>query len=247
MSTWPRASSAMSASSTASGFPSRACSTALRRRAMAGEGSRAMATAEVIGIILARVVWRSASAHCGRRLPCPALAQRPWAGRAAWVVIEIRSWRRWIRVVVSRVTRSFGATVALRGVDAQFLAGEVTTLEGHNGSGKSTLLGILGTLCPPRPAGHLWFRRFRICRYSQANWLGVPRHTVLSGLDGATECGACGVALRGLAVHWVDAMAERFGRKTLRRFTRSPAVSGATSTGDLGEGAGPSTGPLVAR
>ena len=68
-----------SASSTASGFPSRACSTALRRRAMAGGGSRAMATAEVIATILARVVWRSASAHCG---PSPA-PPAPRGGRAA--------------------------------------------------------------------------------------------------------------------------------------------------------------------
>jgi len=53
------------------------------------------------------------------------------------------------QVVVKGVTRSFGTTVALRGIDAVFAAGEVTTLEGHNGSGKSTLLAILGTLLPP--------------------------------------------------------------------------------------------------
>jgi heme exporter protein A len=53
------------------------------------------------------------------------------------------------QVTVHGVTRSFGTTVALRGVSASFSGGEVTTLEGHNGSGKSTLLGILGTLIPP--------------------------------------------------------------------------------------------------
>jgi len=52
------------------------------------------------------------------------------------------------RVVVEGVTRTFGTTVALRGIDATFSSGEVTTLEGHNGSGKSTLLAILGTLLP---------------------------------------------------------------------------------------------------
>jgi heme exporter protein A len=51
-------------------------------------------------------------------------------------------------VVVDSVTRSFGTTVALRGVSATFLPGELTTLEGHNGSGKSTLLAIIGTLLP---------------------------------------------------------------------------------------------------
>ena len=53
------------------------------------------------------------------------------------------------QVTVRGLTRSFGTTVALRGVDASFSGGEITTLEGHNGSGKSTLLGILGTLIPP--------------------------------------------------------------------------------------------------
>jgi heme exporter protein A len=53
------------------------------------------------------------------------------------------------RVSVQGVTRNFGATVALRGITANFSAGEVTTLEGHNGSGKSTLLAIIGTLMAP--------------------------------------------------------------------------------------------------
>jgi len=53
------------------------------------------------------------------------------------------------QVTVQGVTRSFGRTAALRGVDAAFRAGEIASLEGHNGSGKSTLLGILGTLIPP--------------------------------------------------------------------------------------------------
>lgn len=53
------------------------------------------------------------------------------------------------RVVMQRVSRYFGSTVALKGIDASFAAGEVTSLEGPNGSGKSTLLGILGTTIPP--------------------------------------------------------------------------------------------------
>jgi len=53
------------------------------------------------------------------------------------------------RVSVQGITRNFGATVALRGITAEFSAGEVTTLEGHNGSGKSTLLAIIGTLIAP--------------------------------------------------------------------------------------------------
>ena len=41
------------------------------------------------------------------------------------------------------------STVALKGVDASFVAGQITSLEGPNGSGKSTLLGILGTMLLP--------------------------------------------------------------------------------------------------
>ena len=52
-------------------------------------------------------------------------------------------------VVMQRVSRHFGSTVALRGIDASFEAGQITSLEGPNGSGKSTLLGILGTIISP--------------------------------------------------------------------------------------------------
>jgi heme exporter protein A len=52
-------------------------------------------------------------------------------------------------VVLKKVSRHFGSTVALKGVDASFRGGEITSLEGPNGSGKSTLLGILGTTLTP--------------------------------------------------------------------------------------------------
>lgn len=58
-------------------------------------------------------------------------------------------WERVREVKVEGVTRTFGATAALRGIDATFVAGEIATLEGPNGSGKSTLLSILGTLIAP--------------------------------------------------------------------------------------------------
>lgn len=49
------------------------------------------------------------------------------------------------RVVVQRVVKTYGSTVALRGVDAALEGGRLTLIEGANGSGKSTLLGIIGT------------------------------------------------------------------------------------------------------
>jgi heme exporter protein A len=52
------------------------------------------------------------------------------------------------RLVVEAVTKRFGSTLALRGMDVSLRPG-LTRLEGANGSGKSTLLGVLaGTLKP---------------------------------------------------------------------------------------------------
>lgn len=53
------------------------------------------------------------------------------------------------RIDVHKLVKSYGATVALRGVEASFHANRLTLVEGANGSGKSTLLGILGTLIKP--------------------------------------------------------------------------------------------------
>ena len=62
-------------------------------------------------------------------------------------------YRAWVgrveRIEVRGVTRLFGATAALRGVDATFEAGELTVLEGPNGAGKSTLLAIVATVLRP--------------------------------------------------------------------------------------------------
>jgi ABC-type multidrug transport system ATPase subunit len=53
------------------------------------------------------------------------------------------------RIEVRRVTRLFGSTAALRGVDADFDAGTISLLEGPNGAGKSTLLAVIGTVLRP--------------------------------------------------------------------------------------------------
>jgi len=52
-------------------------------------------------------------------------------------------------VVVERLTRRFGRTLALRKVGASFPAGSCTLLRGGNGSGKSTLLSVLATRLRP--------------------------------------------------------------------------------------------------
>jgi heme exporter protein A len=51
-----------------------------------------------------------------------------------------------VRVVAKGIVKTYGSTVALRGVDATIEADRMTLIEGSNGSGKSTLLGIVGTV-----------------------------------------------------------------------------------------------------
>jgi ABC-type multidrug transport system ATPase subunit len=52
-------------------------------------------------------------------------------------------------VGVSGLAKSYGPTLALRGVDLRFEAGTVTVIRGANGSGKSTLLWLLALLAHP--------------------------------------------------------------------------------------------------
>jgi putative ABC transport system ATP-binding protein len=64
------------------------------------------------------------------------------------------------------VTKTFGATEALRGVDLDIRAGEVLAIMGPSGSGKSTLLHcVAGILRPDR--GEVWFDGARIDTMSE--------------------------------------------------------------------------------
>lgn len=59
-------------------------------------------------------------------------------------------------VMVKGVTRRFGSTWVLKGVDARFDAGSLTVVYGANGAGKSTLLGIVGGLIQPSAGTVTW-------------------------------------------------------------------------------------------
>jgi ribose transport system ATP-binding protein len=53
------------------------------------------------------------------------------------------------RLTMTRVTKHFGSTQALRGVDLDLLPGEVHALVGENGAGKSTLMKVLSGAVVP--------------------------------------------------------------------------------------------------
>jgi ABC-type multidrug transport system ATPase subunit len=53
------------------------------------------------------------------------------------------------RVDTKGLTKVYGPTRALSGVDVSFAAASITSIEGPNGSGKSTLLSLLGLIASP--------------------------------------------------------------------------------------------------
>src|SRR3954465_14799160 len=58
-----------------------------------------------------------------------------------------------IRLGMSGVSKRFGSTQALRGVDLQLRPGEVHALVGENGAGKSTLMKVLSGAEAPDAGG----------------------------------------------------------------------------------------------
>jgi putative ABC transport system ATP-binding protein len=61
------------------------------------------------------------------------------------------------------LTRSFGATPALRGADLEVATGEILAIMGPSGSGKSTLLHCLAGILTP-DTGEVWFAGDRLDR-----------------------------------------------------------------------------------
>lgn len=101
------------------------------------------------------------------------------------------------RIVVRDLTRSFGETPVLRGVNLAVNAGEIIALYGPSGSGKTTLLNLISTLDMPtkgeitvcgtvvsrlRAGARAKFRRQFVGFIFQSNVL-LPSYTALENID----------------------------------------------------------------
>ncbi len=57
------------------------------------------------------------------------------------------------------ITKQYGATKALHGIDLDIMKGEIISLLGVNGAGKTTLSSIIATLHPPTAGDIMWHDR----------------------------------------------------------------------------------------
>jgi len=143
-------------------------------------------------------------------------------------MVESRSLREMgpiSNVIMQRVSRHFGSTVALRGIDASFEKGQITSLEGPNGSGKSTLLGILGTILSPSRGDVLYSSKHVEPAEvrAQIGWLSHETHCYpdLSPRQNLQLA----ASLYGMPEAAWEASAQRFGvdafaERTFRRLSR---------------------------
>ncbi|MGE5787586.1 MAG: heme ABC exporter ATP-binding protein CcmA [Myxococcales bacterium] len=118
-----------------------------------------------------------------------------------------------IRVVASGVTRRFGASWVLRGVDAIFEPGTVTVVEGANGAGKSTLLGIIAGLIRPTAGEVTWDPSGK--RVGEQRWfVGWVGHDSLSYRElTARENVVLAGRLCGLRAEVVEQSLDRVGAR----------------------------------
>ncbi len=80
-------------------------------------------------------------------------------------------------VIVSGVTKTYGAVQVLRGVDLTVREGELVALFGASGSGKTTLLNLIGALDVPS-AGSISVNGEDITRLSERRRIGFRRRHI---------------------------------------------------------------------
>lgn len=126
-------------------------------------------------------------------------------------------------MVVRNVSRLFGATAALRGVNCEFSAGTTTFVQGPNGAGKSTLLSIIGTALAPT-SGVVRYRPLppgrRLAR-AHIGWVGHSAHCYgeLTGRENVE------LAARLYGVQDMAAVGRACDRVSARRFFDTPVAT----------------------
>ena len=126
-------------------------------------------------------------------------------------------------ISVRRVTRRFGSTRALAGIDLEIAAGEVLVAFGHNGSGKTTLLKVVAGLLRPTSGEVLVAGRAPRAVRGRLGFLGhdpylYPHLTAMENLAFFARLYdvPAGVAERALAAvgmaHKRDALAQTLSR-----------------------------------
>jgi heme ABC exporter ATP-binding subunit CcmA len=157
------------------------------------------------------------------------------------------------------LSKIYGPTRALTGVDVRFEAGSVTAIEGPNGSGKSTLLSLLGLLARPS-RGEIFFGAYNAAKHPELRaGIGVLGHAAMVYPDLTAHenlrlfaelyrLPASAEPLRALAARfglggWADRPARTYSRGQLQRLALARAVLHAPRLLLLDE---PSTGLDVA-
>ena len=115
-------------------------------------------------------------------------------------------------VETTGLSKAFGITPVLRGIDFTLEAGAAATITGGNGSGKSTLIRILGGLSKPTDGRATILgmdstrldgaHRRRVAMLTHQSWL-YPNLTARENLE--FHASLYGVAdARGVAVNWIE-------------------------------------------
>jgi heme exporter protein A len=121
--------------------------------------------------------------------------------------------KRFERVETRGLTKVYGPTRALSGIDATFTAGTVTSVEGPNGSGKSTLLSLLALIAKPTRGTIRFGERDATRQPGLRRHIGVLAHAAMVYPDlNAYENLALFASLHDLPVSkTLDRERERFG------------------------------------
>jgi len=136
---------------------------------------------------------------------------------------------------ISGVTKRFGATRALDGVDLSVKRGEVHALIGENGAGKSTLMNILSAAIQP-DAGSI---RFNGTDYRPAGPLDARRHGIAHIHQELSLCPHLSVAenvflgIEPQQVGWIDKSELNEQTAEILKSFHHPAITPQRRVGDL--------------